>query len=470
MKSILSGPNVDAEAFPSTLWNPDWPANRRSAASRLSRVWLHPENPALTGLPGRIAPGWKPVASPPASVHALPIPMIIAPKIRGFICTTAHPAGCAKHVAEQIAVVKTRGPVAHGPKKVLVIGSSTGYGLSSRIAAAFGSNAATLGVFFEREGEADRTATAGWYNTAAFEAEAKAAGLYARSFNGDAFSDPVKAEVIAAIKADLGQVDCVIYSLASPRRTHPKTGEVFKSVLKPVGDVYTNKNLNTTTGVVNEISIEPATGDDIPQTVAVMGGEDWEMWIDALLEAGVLADGAQTVAYSYIGPEVTWPIYKKGTIGLAKEDLERTQRVLDGKLAPLHGKAWVSVNKALVTQASSAIPVVPLYISLLYKVMKDEGTHEDTIEQMDRLFRERLYNGSPQPDEAGRIRVDDWEMTPAVQSLVGQRWAEVNTENLPELGDFAGYQSSFLRLFGFGLPGVDYAADTAPDVKIPSIA
>ena len=221
--------------------------------------------------------------------------------------------------------------------------------------------------------------------------------------------------------------------------------------------------------MVNEISIEPATGEDIPQTVAVMGGDDWEMWIDALLEAGVLADGAKTVAYSYIGPEVTWPIYKKGTIGLAKEDLERTQRVLDGKLAPLRGKAWVSVNKALVTQASSAIPVVPLYISLLYKVMKDEGTHEDTIEQMDRLFRDRLYSGSPQPDEAGRIRVDDWEMIPEVQSLVGKRWAEVSTENLPQLGDFAGYQSSFLRLFGFGLPGVDYAADTAPDVKIPSI-
>ena len=395
--------------------------------------------------------------------------MIIAPKIRGFICTTAHPEGCARHVASQIAVVKSRGPVAQGPKKVLVIGSSTGYGLSSRIAAAFGSGAATIGVFFERAGEADRTATAGWYNTAAFEAEASAAGLYARSFNGDAFSDAVKAEVIAAIKADLGQVDCVIYSLASPRRNHPATGEVFKSVLKPVGESYTAKNLNTTTGVVSPITIEPATGDDIPQTTAVMGGDDWELWIDALLEAGVLADNVRTVAYSYIGPEVTWPIYKNGTIGLAKEDLERTQRTLDGKLAPLSGKAWVSVNKALVTQASSAIPVVPLYISLLYKVMKDDGTHEDTIEQMDRLFRDRLYNGNPQPDNAGRIRVDDWEMTPAVQRLVGERWAAVETENLAELGDFAGYQSSFLRLFGFGLQGVDYAEETNPDVAIPSL-
>ncbi len=395
--------------------------------------------------------------------------MIIAPKIRGFICTTAHPEGCAKHVAEQIAVVKSRGLIENGPKRVLVIGSSTGYGLSSRIAAAFGSNAATLGVFFERPGEADRPATAGWYNTRAFEQEAASAGLYARSINGDAFSNEIKSEVIEAIKADLGQVDLVIYSLASPRRTDPSTGEVYKSVLKPIGSSYTNKNLNTTTGVVNEITIEPAEGDDIRQTVAVMGGEDWELWTDALMEAGVLAEGVQTLAYSYIGPEVTWPIYKNGTIGRAKEDLERVQRALDVKLATIHGKAWVSVNKALVTQASSAIPVVPLYISLLYKVMKADGTHEDCIEQMDRLLRDRLYNGNPQPDEAGRIRVDDWEMAPKVQALVGERWQEVNTENFTTLGDFAGYQSSFLRLFGFGLEGVDYAADTDPAVGIPSL-
>lgn len=396
--------------------------------------------------------------------------MIVAPKIRGFICTTAHPAGCARHVADQIAVVKNRGPVANGPKKVLVIGSSTGYGLASRIAAAFGSNAATIGVFFEKPGEADRCGTAGWYNSVAFEKEAKAAGLYARSFNGDAFSDAMKAEVVEAIKKDLGQVDCVIYSLASPRRTHPKTGEVFKSVLKPTGGAsYTNKNLNTGTGVVNEVTIEPASDDEIAQTVAVMGGEDWEMWIDALQSAGVLANGVQTVAYSYIGPEVTWPIYKNGTIGRAKEDLERAQRALDAKLAPLGGKAWVSVNKALVTQASSAIPVVPLYISLLYKVMKDEGTHEDCIEQMDRLFRDRLYNGNPQPDEAGRIRVDDWEMAPKVQQLVDERWKQVNTENFPQLGDFEGYQTSFLRLFGFGLAGVDYDADVDTGAGVPSL-
>lgn len=395
--------------------------------------------------------------------------MIIVPKIRGFICTTAHPEGCAKHVADQIAVVKGRGLIEKGPKKVLVIGSSTGYGLSSRIAAAFGSNAATMGVFFEKPAESDRCGTTGWYNSAAFEKAAAAGGLYARSFNGDAFSDKMKATVIEAIKADLGQVDCVIYSLASPRRTHPKTGEVFKSVLKPVGETFVDKNLNTTTGAVTEVSIEPVQGDDIEQTVAVMGGEDWEMWIEALLGAGVLAPGVQTVAYSYIGPEVTWAIYKNGTIGLAKEDLERVQRVLDGKLAALGGKAWVSVNKALVTQASSAIPVVPLYISLLYKVMKAAGSHEDCIEQMDRLFRDRLYSGNPQPDEVGRIRLDDWEMTPEVQALVGQRWKEVTTENLGELADFEGYQTSFLRLFGFGLEGVDYAAETDPNVMVPSL-
>ena len=395
--------------------------------------------------------------------------MVVTPKVRGFICTTAHPVGCAKHVAEQIAVVKNRGPIANGPKKVLVIGSSTGYGLSSRIAAAFGSDASTIGVFFEKPAETDKCGTAGWYNSAAFENEARAAGLYARSFNGDAFSDAMKAEVIAAIKSDLGQVDCVVYSLASPRRTDPKSGEVYKSVLKPIGQSYTNRNLNTSTGVVDEITIQPAEGDDVAQTVAVMGGEDWQMWIDALLAEGLLAKGVQTVAYSYIGPEITWPIYKNGTIGRAKEDLERVQRELDAKLKPLDGKAWVSVNKALVTQASSAIPVVPLYISLLYKVMKAEGTHEDCIEQMDRLFRDRLYNGNPQPDEVGRIRIDDWEMAPAVQKLVDQRWTEVNTDNLREIADFDGYQSSFLRLFGFGLQGVDYSADVDTAVKVPSL-
>jgi enoyl-[acyl-carrier protein] reductase / trans-2-enoyl-CoA reductase (NAD+) len=396
--------------------------------------------------------------------------MIVAPKIRGFICTTAHPDGCAKHVAEQIAVVKSGGPVKGAPKKVLVIGSSTGYGLSSRIAAAFGCGAATMGVFFERPGSEDKTGTAGWYNTVAFEREAMNAGLYARSFNGDAFSDEMKQEVIAAIKEDLGQVDMVIYSLASPRRTDPKTGEVYRSVLKPIGEVYTNKTLNTGTGTVEMVTIEPADGDDIEQTIKVMGGEDWEMWMDGLMKAGVLAEEVKTVAYSYIGPEVTWPIYKNGTIGRAKEDLERAQRALDLKLGPISGKAWVSVNKALVTQASSAIPVVPLYISLLYKVMKATGNHEDTIEQMDRLFRERLCNNHPEPDAEGRIRIDDWEMLPEIQSLVGKRWEEVNNENFAEFADFEGYQSSFLRLFGFGLSGVDYASETDTAVGVPSLS
>lgn len=396
--------------------------------------------------------------------------MLVTPKIRGFICTTAHPEGCAKHVADQIAVAQSQGPLVGAPKNVLVLGASTGYGLASRIEAAFGGSAATIGVFFERAAEGDRTASAGWYNSAAFEREAHAAGRYARSFNGDAFSDEMKAEVIQAIKADLGQVDCVIYSLASPRRTHPRTGEVFKSALKPIGQTYTNKNLNTTNGLVSEITIEPATPEDVAHTIAVMGGEDWEMWMDALLAADVLAEGVQTISYSYIGPELTWAIYKNGTIGHAKQDLERAQQSLDAKLSPLHGKAWVSVNKALVTQASSAIPVVPLYISILYKLMKAEGTHEDCIEQIDRLFRTRLYAGSPSPDSAGRLRLDDWEMAPALQAKIAAAWQEVTTENLPHLGDLTGYQSSFLRLFGFGLEGIDYTADSDISIKVPSIS
>ncbi|MCH7224857.1 enoyl-ACP reductase FabV [Haloferula sp. A504] len=396
--------------------------------------------------------------------------MIVAPKIRGFICTTSHPDGCARHVADKIDLVKSRGPIENGPKRVLVIGSSTGYGIASRIATAFGCGASTIGVFFDKPGSEKGTGTAGWYNTVAFEKEAKAAGLYARSFNGDAFSHEMKKTVIDAIKADLKQIDCVVYSLASPRRQHPDSGEIFKSVLKPLARPFTNKNLNTTTKVVNEITLEPANQTEIDHTVAVMGGEDWEMWMDALLEAGVLADGVQTVSYSYIGPEVTWPIYTNGTIGAAKTDLEVTQRRLDRKLAPLNGKAWVSVNKALVTQASSAIPVVPLYISLLYKVMKAKGTHEDTIEQMDRLFRERLYGKcEPQPDDQGRIRVDDWEMAPDVQAAVDEAWKVVNTENLQQYADIEGYDASFLRLFGFGLEGVDYEADTDTTVEVPSL-
>ena len=396
--------------------------------------------------------------------------MIIQPKIRGFICTTAHPVGCAAHVQQQIDYVRSKGPLSGMPQKVLVVGASTGYGLASRIVPAFAGGAATLGVFFEKPGEADRTGSAGWYNSAAFERAAHAAGLYAKSINGDAFSDAVKEQAIAAIRADLGQVDLVIYSLASPRRTHPKTGAVHASVLKPIGAPYTNKTVNTDKGLVSEITIEPASEEEIANTVAVMGGEDWEMWMDALEQGGVLAPGATTVAYSYIGPDLTWAIYRHGTIGRAKEDLEAAAARIGAKLATTGGRALVSVNKALVTQASSAIPVVPLYISLLYKEMKARGTHEGCIEQIQRLFADRLYNGStPQLDEAGRVRIDDWEMEPSVQAAVAALWQSVSTENLPETSDIAGYRSDFLRLFGFGLDGVDYEADADPAVSVPGL-
>ena len=391
--------------------------------------------------------------------------MIIAPKIRGFICTTAHPEGCAAHVQEQIDFVRSRVPIDGLPKRVLVIGASTGYGLASRIMPAFAGGAATLGVFFEKPPEPQRCASAGWYNSVAFEKAAHAAGLYAKSVNGDAFSDAIKEQVIEIIKADLGTVDCVIYSLASPRRTHPKTGMVHKSVLKPVGGPFTASTLDTDKGTVSTVTIEPANEQEIADTQAVMGGEDWEMWIDALAAAGVLAPDATTVAYSYIGPDLTWAVYRNGTIGHAKEHLESTAKRLSKKV----GRSYVSINKALVTQASSAIPVVPLYISLLYKVMKAKGTHEGCIEQIQRLFADRLAPGKdPQLDEEGRIRVDDLEMQPDVQASVAELWPQVTTENLPQLSDIAGYRADFLKLFGFGLPGVDYTAETDPNLPMPS--
>ena len=391
--------------------------------------------------------------------------MIIAPKIRGFICTTAHPEGCAAHVREQIDFVRSRGPIDGMPKRVLVIGASTGYGLASRIVPALAGGAATLGVFFEKPPEPQRSASAGWYNSVAFEKAAHAAGLYAKSVNGDAFSDAIKEQVIGIIKADLGTVDCVIYSLASPRRTHPKTGVVHKSVLKPIGEPFIASTLDTDKGTISTVTIEPANEQEIADTLAVMGGEDWEMWIDGLAAAGVLAADATTVAYSYIGPDLTWAVYRNGTIGHAKEHLEATAKRLTKKV----GRACVSINKALVTQASSAIPVVPLYISLLYKVMKAKGTHEGCIEQIHRLFADRLAPGKdPQLDEAGRIRVDDWEMQPDVQAAVAELWPQVTTENLPQLSDIAGYRAEFLKLFGFGLPGVDYTAETDPNLAMPS--
>ncbi len=394
--------------------------------------------------------------------------MIIKPKVRGFVCVTAHPEGCAAHVQQWIDHVKAQGPITPGPKKVLVIGSSTGYGLASRVAAAFGSGAATLGIFFERPSEEGRPATPGWYNSIAFTKAARAAGLYAKNLNGDAFSDDIKRQALELIRTDLGQVDLVVYSLASPRRTHPKTGAVHRSCLKPVGQPYTNKTVDPDKGIVSTVTIDPADEQEVADTIAVMGGEDWEMWMQALSDAHLLAPGAQAVAYSYIGPEVTWAVYKNGTIGLAKNDLERAARHIDS-LLKLNGggRAFISVNKALVTQASSAIPVVPLYIAILYKIMKAKGTHEGCIEQVQRLFATHMYAGkTPKFDEAGRVRVDDWEMRAEIQDAVQDIWPRITTENLDAETDIEGYRSEFLKLFGFGLPGIDYEAETEPHVPM----
>jgi enoyl-[acyl-carrier protein] reductase/trans-2-enoyl-CoA reductase (NAD+) len=395
--------------------------------------------------------------------------MIIEPRMRGFICLTSHPKGCEKNVLNQIDYVKSKGKIA-GAKKVLVIGASTGFGLASRITSAFGSDAATIGVFFEKAPAEGKTASPGYYNSLAFEAAANKAGLYAKSINGDAFSNEVKNQTIDLIKTDLGQVDLVIYSLASPVRQHPTTGVLHRSVLKPIGDTFSDKTVDFHTGIVSDVTITPCSDEDIANTVAVMGGEDWQMWMDALLNAGVLADGAMTVAYSYIGPKVTEPVYRKGTIGMAKDHLEATAFKITEDLAKIGGKAFVSVNKALVTQASSAIPVIPLYISLLYKIMKAKGTHEGCIEQIQRLFSARLYtNGSIPVDEKGRIRIDDWEMDEAVQKEVAALWKGATTENLPSIGDLNGYKSDFLNLFGFGFDGVDYAAEANEVVEIPGL-
>ena len=391
--------------------------------------------------------------------------MIIEPKIRGFVCITAHPEGCAKKVADEIAIAKASS-IESGPKKVLVIGASTGYGLSSRITAAFSCEASTLGVFFERPSSNGKPASAGWYNTVAFENEATAAGLYAKSINGDAFSNEIKEEVIQTIKEDWGTVDCVIYSLASPRRTDPTTGNTYKSCLKPIGSSFSNTSLDTNKGLVESVSIEPANEEDIENTVKVMGGEDWELWMEALSNAGVLTEDTKTVAYSYIGPEVTWPVYKNGTIGTAKLDVERASRAIHEKYGI---EAYVSVNKAVVTQASSAIPVVPLYISILFKIMKAKGTHEGCIEQIVRLFKDRLYEGELNLDSEGRIRVDDWEMDPDIQAEVASIWPSVTTDNLREVSDFDAYQKEFLELFGFGLEGIDYSQDVEVDRPIQSL-
>lgn len=394
--------------------------------------------------------------------------MIIEPRMRGFICLTAHPKGCEQNVKNQIAYVKSKGAI-EGAKRVLVIGSSTGFGLASRITSAFGCNASTIGVFFEKPASEGKTASPGWYNSAAFEQEATKAGLYAKSINGDAFSNEVKKQAIDMIKADLGQVDLVIYSLASPVRMHPVTGVLHRSVLKPIGATFSNKTVDFHTGNVSQVTIEPATQDDIDNTVVVMGGEDWSMWMDEMKKANVLAEGAMTVAYSYIGPEVTEAVYRKGTIGRAKDHLEATAFEITDALKDINGKAYVSVNKALVTQASSAIPVIPLYISLLYKIMKEKGLHEGCIEQMQRLYSERLYSATTPLDDKGRIRIDDWEMREDVQAKVSELWSKSNTETLVQIGDLEGYKHDFLNLFGFAFEGVDYLADTNELVNVPSI-
>ncbi|EKT3956264.1 trans-2-enoyl-CoA reductase family protein [Flavobacterium psychrophilum] len=395
--------------------------------------------------------------------------MIIEPRMRGFICLTAHPTGCEQNIKNQIAYIKSKGHI-EGAKRVLVIGASTGFGLASRITSAFGCDASTIGVFFEKPASQGKTASPGWYNSAAFENEAKKAGLYAKSINGDAFSNDVKQQTINLIKKDLGQIDLIIYSLASPVRLHPTTGVLHRSVLKPIGATFTNKTVDFHSGKVSEISIAPCEGDDIENTVTVMGGEDWSMWIDALKKENLLANNATTIAYSYIGPEVTEAVYRKGTIGKAKDHLEATAFSITDSLADLGGKAYVSANKALVTQASSAIPVIPLYISLLYKIMKSEGIHEGCIEQMQRLYAQRLYTGNEIPtDDKGRIRIDDWEMRADVQEKVAKLWLEATTETLPEIGDLEGYRSDFHNLFGFGFEGVEYKADTNEMVNVSSI-
>lgn len=391
--------------------------------------------------------------------------MIIKPRVRGFMCVTTHPTGCEANVKEQIDYIKSQGNI-DMPKRVLVIGSSTGYGLAARIAAGFGAGASTLGVFFEKEGTDRKPGTAGWYNSAAFHQFAEAEGLYAKSINGDAFTDELKQKTIETIKADMGQVDLVIYSLAAPRRQHPRTGVIHNSTLKPIGKDVTLTGINTNKAEIQEFTLEAATEEDIDNTVAVMGGEDWQMWIDALDEAGVLADGAKTSAFTYIGEKVTWDLYWGGTIGRAKQDLDERVKAIREKLSAKGGDARVAVLKAVVTQASSAIPIMPLYLSLLFKVMKEQGTHEGCIEQLYRLYSECLYSDTPRLDDEGRARVDELELTPDVQQAVELAWDKITTETIATETDFVSYQAEFLRLFGFGIDGVDYEADVNPVVEI----
>lgn len=387
--------------------------------------------------------------------------MIVKPRARGFICTTAHPVGCAAAVREQIAYVRSQPSLEDGPKNVLVLGCSAGYGLASRVSAAFGSGAATLGVSFEKAPTEKKTASAGWYNNRAFEAEAAQAGLWAKTLDGDAFSDEAKREVIELAKAELGPIDLVVYSLASPVRTDPESGETYRSAIKPVGEVFHVKTLNTDKGEVHEVDLEPASEEEITSTVKVMGGEDWERWMTALADAGVLADDCRTVSYTYIGSELTWPIYWHATLGKAKEDLDRAASAISTRLGR-DGSARVAVLKAIVSQASAAIPVVPLYASILFRVMKEMGEHEEIWEHVHRMFATQLYGDEAVLDESGRLRVDVPELSDPVQTEVKRRWPLVSTENLGELTDFAGFREDFFRIFGFGVDGVDYDAEVDP--------
>src|SRR5690554_624454 len=394
--------------------------------------------------------------------------MIIEPRTRGFICTTAHPEGCEQGVLNQIDYIKSKGEI-KSVKNVLVIGASTGFGLASRITSAFGSKSSTIGVFFEKPPSEGKTASSGWYNTAAFKKAAHKEGIYAKSINGDAFSNEIKDQTIELIKKDLGKIDLVVYSLASPVRTHPVTGVRYKSSLKPIGATYTNKTVDFHTGEVKDISIAPSVDGDIENTVAVMGGEDWEMWINALKKENLLSSDFKTVAYSYIGPKLTEPVYRNGTIGRAKDHLEETAFKITDSLKDINGKAYVSVNKALVTQSSSAIPVIPLYMSLLYRVMKDNNVHEGCIEQIHRLFSERLFLDEVPTDSEGRIRIDDLEMRSDIQDKVSELWGQVSTETLPLIGDLEGYRNEFFHLFGFNYDEIDYIAETEEMVNIPGL-
>ncbi len=387
--------------------------------------------------------------------------MIVKPRIRGFICTTAHPTGCRAHVDAQIATVEARGRFP-GTRNALVLGCSGGFGLASRIVAGFGCGADTVGVSFEKAPGPKRTATAGWYNNRAFEDAAKARGRLALTFDGDAFADETRERVIAAISENMGQIDLLVYSLAAPVRTNPRTGAQFRSAIKPLGEPLAVKSLDVNKGEVREIVLPPADEDETTATVQVMGGEDWEWWIDALLEADALAPGFKTVAYSYLGSDLTARIYREGTLGRAKADVDRAAAAIQARLGDIGGEARVAVLKAIVSQASTAIPVVPLYMSILFRVMREQGSHESSIEHIDRLFRDGLYGDAIGRDEVGRLRADARELAAAVQTEVRRRWDVVDSDNIGALSDLGQFRDEFLALFGFGFDGVDYEADVDP--------